>query len=180
MKFRNINWKFVTQWSYFNRFVKDFDYYQKCMLEREREERPALKALKRSRHNSGCLCFSGKSRRDSDKPLVSSSIWLFRHYAARLLSSLCSSICLLFPIQIVTEKPHFLSRSQDFALAQILMHFGSFQKPFLKMSRPENCVYLLFQRQQINWFCESCVTLFCRSINLVLKKPRENFRWSEC
>ena len=128
---------------FFFRFVKDFDYYQKCMLEREREDRPALKALKRSRHNSGCLCFSGKSRRDSDKPLVSSSIWLFRRSAVRLLSSLCSSICLLFPTQIVTKKPHFLSRSQDFALAQILMHFGTFQKMFWKMSREWCFVALL-------------------------------------
>jgi hypothetical protein len=56
------------------RYLKDYDYYQKCVLEREKEERPPLKSLKRSRHNSGCLCFTGKSRRDSDKPLVS-SVW---------------------------------------------------------------------------------------------------------
>ncbi|XP_065339074.1 rho-related BTB domain-containing protein 1 isoform X3 [Cloeon dipterum] len=55
-------------------YVKDYDYYQKCLFEREKEERPPMKTLKRSRHNSGCLCFTGKSRRDSDKPLVPSSI----------------------------------------------------------------------------------------------------------
>ncbi|XP_063239432.1 rho-related BTB domain-containing protein 2 isoform X2 [Bacillus rossius redtenbacheri] len=44
-------------------YLKDFDYYQKCVQEREREDKPSLK---RSRHNSGCLCFSGsKARRDA-------------------------------------------------------------------------------------------------------------------
>ncbi|XP_046383343.1 rho-related BTB domain-containing protein 1 isoform X2 [Ischnura elegans] len=43
-------------------YLKDYDYYQKCALEREKEEKP-LKSLKRSRNNSGCLCFTGKSRR---------------------------------------------------------------------------------------------------------------------
>lgn len=42
-------------------YLKDFDMYQRMVMERERTERP--KALKRARNNSGCLCFSGKSRR---------------------------------------------------------------------------------------------------------------------
>nr|CAD7425155.1 unnamed protein product [Timema monikensis] len=51
-------------------YLKDFDYYQKCAQERAREEKPLLK---RSRHNSGCLCFtSNKSRRGgvSERPLL--------------------------------------------------------------------------------------------------------------
>ncbi|XP_067013129.1 rho-related BTB domain-containing protein 1 isoform X4 [Anabrus simplex] len=44
-------------------YLKDYDYYQKCATEREKEEKPSLK---RSRHNSGCLCFTGgKSRRET-------------------------------------------------------------------------------------------------------------------
>jgi hypothetical protein len=50
------------------RYLKDYDYYQKCVLEREREEKPLLK---RGRHNSGCLCFSGgKSRREERGTLL--------------------------------------------------------------------------------------------------------------
>nr|CAD7575375.1 unnamed protein product [Timema californicum] len=51
-------------------YLKDFDYYQKCAQERAQEEKPLLK---RSRHNSGCLCFtSNKSRRGgvSERPLL--------------------------------------------------------------------------------------------------------------
>jgi len=52
----------------FCRYLKDYDYYQKCVLEREREEKPSLK---RGRHNSGCLCFSGgKSRREERGTLL--------------------------------------------------------------------------------------------------------------
>ncbi|XP_023325369.1 rho-related BTB domain-containing protein 2, partial [Eurytemora carolleeae] len=51
-------------------YLKDYDLYQRMKMERERLERP--KALKRPRYrrflnnknNSGCLCFSSKSRRD--------------------------------------------------------------------------------------------------------------------
>lgn len=53
------------------RYLKDYDYYQKCVLEREREEKPSLK---RGRHNSGCLCFSGgKSRREERGTLLGGS-----------------------------------------------------------------------------------------------------------
>jgi Rho-related BTB domain-containing protein 1/2 len=45
-------------------YLKEFDYYERCVQEREREEKPLLK---RHRNNSGCLCFSSKSRRNSDK-----------------------------------------------------------------------------------------------------------------
>ncbi|GFG40591.1 hypothetical protein Cfor_06628 [Coptotermes formosanus] len=49
-------------------YLKDYDYYQKCVLEREREDKPSLK---RGRHNSGCLCFSGgKSRREERGTLL--------------------------------------------------------------------------------------------------------------
>ena len=52
----------------FFRYLKDFDYYQKCAIEREREEKPSLK---RGRHNSGCLCFTGgKSRREERGTLL--------------------------------------------------------------------------------------------------------------
>ena len=48
--------------------MKDYDYYQKCAIEREREEKPSLK---RGRHNSGCLCFTGgKSRREERGTLL--------------------------------------------------------------------------------------------------------------
>ncbi|XP_018334218.1 rho-related BTB domain-containing protein 1 [Agrilus planipennis] len=39
-------------------YLKDYDYYQKCMVERERENRHTLKS------NSGCLCFSRKAESD--------------------------------------------------------------------------------------------------------------------
>ncbi|XP_021938929.1 rho-related BTB domain-containing protein 1-like [Zootermopsis nevadensis] len=52
-------------------YLKDYDYYQKCVLEREREEKPSLK---RGRHNSGCLCFTGgKSRREERGTLLGGS-----------------------------------------------------------------------------------------------------------
>uniref|UniRef100_T1JMP0 BTB domain-containing protein n=1 Tax=Strigamia maritima TaxID=126957 RepID=T1JMP0_STRMM len=38
-------------------YLKEYDYYERCMMDREREEKP-LKMLKRHRNNSGCLCFS--------------------------------------------------------------------------------------------------------------------------
>lgn len=44
----------------FCRYLKDYDYYQKCLAERDKENKPSLK---RSQNASGCLCFSGKSRR---------------------------------------------------------------------------------------------------------------------
>ncbi|XP_076759757.1 rho-related BTB domain containing isoform X1 [Xylocopa sonorina] len=45
-------------------YLKDYDYYQKCLAERDRENKPTLK---RNRNQSGCLCFSGtsKARRES-------------------------------------------------------------------------------------------------------------------
>ncbi|XP_049777442.1 rho-related BTB domain-containing protein 1 [Schistocerca cancellata] len=54
-------------------YLKDYDYYQKCVAEREREEKPSLK---RSRHNSGgCLCFTGgKARRDTSRSGAASDI----------------------------------------------------------------------------------------------------------
>ncbi|KAK0081051.1 hypothetical protein PV325_012887 [Microctonus aethiopoides] len=43
-------------------YLKDYDYYQKCFAEQDKEIKPTLK---RNRNHSGCLCFSGtnKSRR---------------------------------------------------------------------------------------------------------------------
>ncbi|XP_053977691.1 rho-related BTB domain-containing protein 1 isoform X1 [Hylaeus anthracinus] len=45
-------------------YLKDYDYYQKCLAERDRENKPTLK---RNRNQSGCLCFSSssKTRRES-------------------------------------------------------------------------------------------------------------------
>jgi len=51
-------------------YLKDFDLYQRMVVDRERTERP--KTLKRPRNNvlfrnnSGCLCFSTKSRRNTN------------------------------------------------------------------------------------------------------------------
>ena len=49
------------------RYLKDYDFYQRMLMERERTERP--KNLKRTRNNSGessgCLCFTNKARRGS-------------------------------------------------------------------------------------------------------------------
>eukprot|EP00095_Tigriopus_kingsejongensis_P009866 maker-scaffold757_size101632-snap-gene-0.20 protein:Tk09866 transcript:maker-scaffold757_size101632-snap-gene-0.20-mRNA-1 annotation:"hypothetical protein DAPPUDRAFT_225906" len=42
-------------------YLKDFDLYQRLLLDQERRDRP--KALKRTRNNSGCLCFSNKTRK---------------------------------------------------------------------------------------------------------------------
>lgn len=39
--------------------MKDYDYYQKCLAEQDRENKPTLK---RNRNQSGCLCFSGSSK----------------------------------------------------------------------------------------------------------------------
>ncbi|XP_076354179.1 rho-related BTB domain-containing protein 1-like isoform X2 [Tachypleus tridentatus] len=50
-------------------YLKEYDYYERCLREREWQENPP-KALKRHRNSngsSGCLCFSGKSRRDESK-----------------------------------------------------------------------------------------------------------------
>lgn len=44
-------------------YLKDYDNYQRLVIDRERQQRP--KNLKRTRSNSGCLCFSSnKSRKD--------------------------------------------------------------------------------------------------------------------
>ncbi|XP_011336691.1 rho-related BTB domain-containing protein 1 isoform X3 [Ooceraea biroi] len=40
-------------------YLKDYDYYQKCLAEQDRENKPTLK---RNRNQSGCLCFSGSSK----------------------------------------------------------------------------------------------------------------------
>ncbi|KAL3270019.1 hypothetical protein HHI36_009076 [Cryptolaemus montrouzieri] len=45
-------------------YLKDYDYYQKCLVERDKELKPSLKS------SSGCLCFSRKSESD---PALSSS-----------------------------------------------------------------------------------------------------------
>ncbi|CAG7716727.1 unnamed protein product [Allacma fusca] len=42
-------------------YVKDFDYYQKALIERYKIDNPDKG---RKRNNSGCLCFTGKSKRD--------------------------------------------------------------------------------------------------------------------
>ena len=44
------------------RYLKDHDNYQRMLVDQERQRRP--KNLKRVRSNSGCLCFSSKSRKD--------------------------------------------------------------------------------------------------------------------
>ncbi|XP_024936288.1 rho-related BTB domain-containing protein 1 isoform X2 [Cephus cinctus] len=62
-------------------YLKDYDYYQKCLAEHDRENKPTLK---RNRNQSGCLCFSGssKARREAnsatnetpvDRPLFDAS-----------------------------------------------------------------------------------------------------------
>jgi len=43
-------------------YLKDHDNYQRMLVDQERQKRP--KTLKRVRSNSGCLCFSSKSRKD--------------------------------------------------------------------------------------------------------------------
>ncbi|XP_011690604.1 PREDICTED: rho-related BTB domain-containing protein 1 isoform X3 [Wasmannia auropunctata] len=40
-------------------YLKDYDYYQKCLAEQVRENKPTLK---RNRNQSGCLCFSSSSK----------------------------------------------------------------------------------------------------------------------
>ncbi|KAJ8941215.1 hypothetical protein NQ318_015647 [Aromia moschata] len=45
-------------------YLKDYDYYQKCLAERDKELKPSIKT------SSGCLCFSRKSESD---PALSSS-----------------------------------------------------------------------------------------------------------
>lgn len=45
-------------------YLKDYDYYQKCLVERDREVKPNMKS------SSGCLCFTRKSESD---PALSTS-----------------------------------------------------------------------------------------------------------
>lgn len=63
-------------------YLKDYDYYQKCLAEQDKESKPNLK---RNRNQSGCLCFSSsnKNRREEsnvvnetppDRPLFEASI----------------------------------------------------------------------------------------------------------
>ncbi|XP_022247796.1 rho-related BTB domain-containing protein 1-like isoform X1 [Limulus polyphemus] len=49
-------------------YLKEFDFYERCLREREWQENPP-KALKRQRSNGsgGCLCFSGKTSSDGPK-----------------------------------------------------------------------------------------------------------------
>lgn len=47
-------------------YLKDYDYYQKCLAERDKELKPNEK------NSSGCLCFSRKS--ESDPALSSSNL----------------------------------------------------------------------------------------------------------
>lgn len=47
-------------------YLKEYDYYERCVREREWQENPP-KGKKRHRLNSGCLCFSGKSRKNEAK-----------------------------------------------------------------------------------------------------------------
>ncbi|KAK7070903.1 hypothetical protein SK128_005676 [Halocaridina rubra] len=51
---------------YIHKYLKDYDYYERCLTERQREENP-IKPLKRSRNTAGCLCFTSKSRRKAEK-----------------------------------------------------------------------------------------------------------------
>ncbi|XP_075228582.1 rho-related BTB domain containing [Lycorma delicatula] len=50
-------------------YLKDFDYYDKCASEREKEDRVVFK---RGSNGSGCLCFSGGRGRGATDPLVDS------------------------------------------------------------------------------------------------------------
>ncbi|KAJ8684185.1 hypothetical protein QAD02_019977 [Eretmocerus hayati] len=53
-------------------YLKDYDYYQKCMQEQDRERKPSLK--RSSSTSSGCLCFpSNKSRRSGPSVLTTST-----------------------------------------------------------------------------------------------------------
>ena len=49
-------------------YLKEFDFYERCVRERLWQEKP--KGLKRHRLNSGCLCFSGKNRRNESRKSV--------------------------------------------------------------------------------------------------------------
>lgn len=58
-------------------YLKDYDYYQKCLAERDREQKPQIKS------SSGCLCFTRKSESD---PALSSTDKLWQTYIHRRLS----------------------------------------------------------------------------------------------
>ncbi|KAK0075069.1 hypothetical protein PV326_011917, partial [Microctonus aethiopoides] len=77
-------------------YLKDYDYYQKCFAEQDKEIKPTLK---RNRNHSGCLCFSGtnKSRRaeaetkssgdtTADRPLFDASTEVDLYLRAEILS----------------------------------------------------------------------------------------------
>ena len=52
------------------RYLKDYDYYQKCLAEQDKESKPTLK---RNRNQSGCLCFTGSSKTRREAGGTSSS-----------------------------------------------------------------------------------------------------------
>ncbi|XP_066581695.1 rho-related BTB domain-containing protein 1 isoform X2 [Prorops nasuta] len=51
-------------------YLKDYDYYQKCLAEQDKENKPTLK---RNGNQSGCLCFSGSSKTRREAGTVTTS-----------------------------------------------------------------------------------------------------------
>lgn len=62
---------------YFIRYLKEYDYYERCVRERQWQEKPP-KVFKRHRNNSsssGCLCFTGRSR-SNDSKRAYRTVWI--------------------------------------------------------------------------------------------------------
>lgn len=61
----------------FIRYLKEYDYYERCVRERQWQEKPP-KVFKRHRNNSsssGCLCFTGRSR-SNDSKRAYRTVWI--------------------------------------------------------------------------------------------------------
>jgi len=86
---------------FFRRYLKDYDYYEKCRGEREAEEK---KLLKQGRASSGCLCFiSNKQRTPNVEVAV---VW---RRALGLALALLLIVILAVPVVTLYIISHWLS-----------------------------------------------------------------------
>ena len=88
-------------------YLKDHDNYQRMLLDQERlQKRKPKKSLKRVRTNSGCLCFSSKSRKDQWENILLFPPSLLLHDFSALFPTFWH-----FKKQHTGAKPHFLSKN---------------------------------------------------------------------
>ena len=115
------------------RYLKDYDYYQKCLAEQDRESKPTLK---RNRNQSkggngtggisssdsssgGCLCFtssSSKSRRSTSGALTTSTTMTTTSEATPERPLFASAVIADVEAEAVWQGPSGISRSIRFIL----------------------------------------------------------------